>query len=83
MNAFLYGLRRQLIGRNIRVGAIAPGTVLNELWGFTDPAEIERKVALREGLRSEDIAEAAIFMLSRPAHVAIRDLVIFPQALDL
>jgi ribitol 2-dehydrogenase len=83
VNAFLYGLRRQVIGDNIRVGAIAPGTVLNELWGYSDPAEIARKVAAREGLRSEDIADSAVFMLSRPAHVAIRDLVVFPQALDL
>jgi ribitol 2-dehydrogenase len=83
VNAFLYGLRRQVIGDKIRVGAIAPGTVLNELWGYTDPVEIERKVASREGLRSEDIAEAALFMLSRPSHVAIRDIVVFPQALDL
>jgi ribitol 2-dehydrogenase len=83
LNAFLYGLRRQVIGDNIRVGSIAPGTVLNELWGYTDPAEIERKVAAREGLRSEDISDAAIFILSRPRHVAIRDLVVLPQALDL
>jgi len=52
LNAFLYGLRRQVIGDNIRVGSISPGTVLNELWGYTDPEEIERKVAAREGLRS-------------------------------
>jgi ribitol 2-dehydrogenase len=83
VNAFLNGLRRQVVRDNIRVGSIAPGTVLNELWGYTDPAEIERKVAAREGLRSEDIADAAVFMLSRPAHVAIRDLVVFPQALDI
>jgi ribitol 2-dehydrogenase len=83
LNAFLYGLRRQVVGDNIRVGCIAPGTVLNELWGYTDPAEIERKVAAREGLRSEDISEVAVFMLSRPRHVAIRDLVVLPQALDL
>lgn len=83
VNAFVHGLRRQLIPDNIRVGALAPGTVLNELWGFHDPAEIDKKVADRSGLRSEDVAEAAVFMLTRPANVAIRDLVILPQALDL
>lgn len=83
VNAFLYGLRRQLIPDNIRVASIAPGTVLNELWGFTDKVEIERKVETREGLRSEDVAEAALFVLSRPAHVVVRDLVLLPQALDL
>ena len=49
----------------------------------TDPERIDAKVALREGLRSEDVAEAAVFMLSRPPHVAIRDLVMLPQALDI
>lgn len=83
VNAFLHGLRRQLIPDNIRVASIAPGTVLNELWGFTDKVEIERKVETREGLRSEDVAEAALFVLSRPAHVVVRDLVLLPQALDL
>jgi ribitol 2-dehydrogenase len=83
INAFLHGLRRQLIGDNIRVGSIAPGTVLNELWGYTEQAEIDRKVESHEGLRSEDVAEAVVFMLTRPSHVAIRDMVILPQALDL
>jgi ribitol 2-dehydrogenase len=83
LKAFLYGLRRQVIQDGIRVGAIAPATVLNELWGYTDPESIDKKVALREGLRSEDVAEAALFVLSRPRHVAIRDLVMLPQALDI
>jgi ribitol 2-dehydrogenase len=83
LNAFLYGVRRQVIQDKIRIGVIAPATVLNELWGYTDPGSIDRKVASREGLRSEDVAEAAVFMLSRPPHVAIRDLVMLPQALDI
>jgi ribitol 2-dehydrogenase len=83
LNAFLYGVRRQVIHDKIRVGAIAPATVLNELWGYSDADSIDKKVALREGLRSEDVAEAAVFMLSRPPHVAIRDLVMLPQALDI
>jgi ribitol 2-dehydrogenase len=83
LNAFLYGARRQVIQDRIRIGAIAPATVLNELWGYTDPGSIDKKVASREGLRSDDVAEAAVFMLSRPPHVAIRDLVMLPQALDI
>jgi ribitol 2-dehydrogenase len=83
LNAFLYGVRRQVIQDKIRIGVIAPATVLNELWGYADPASIDKKVASREGLRSEDVAEAAVFMLSRPPHVAIRDLVMLPQALDI
>lgn len=80
IQAFVHGVRRQVGPQNIRVMAIAPGVVLNELWGITDPAEIDRKAAAGEGLRSEDVAEAALFMLTRPRHVTIRDLVILPRS---
>lgn len=83
INAFVYGLRRQLIPHKIRVGAIAPGTVLNELWGISEESEIARQVADGTGIRSEDVADAVLFMLTRPPHVTIRDVVIMPQALDL
>jgi ribitol 2-dehydrogenase len=83
IQAFVHGLRRQVARHNIRVGAVAPGVVLNELWGYTDPAAIEAKVDSREGLRSEDIADAVLFMLTRPANVTIRDLVILPQNQDI
>ena len=83
IQSFVHGLRRQVAGHNIRVGAVAPGVVLNELWGYNDPAAIDAKVASREGLRSEDVADAVLFMLTRPANVTIRDLVILPQNQDI
>ncbi len=83
IQAFVHGLRRQTMKQNIRVGSVAPGVVLNELWGYTDPATIDAKVEAREGLRSEDVADAVLFMLTRPANVTIRDLVILPQIQDI
>jgi ribitol 2-dehydrogenase len=83
IQSFVHGLRRQVAPHGIRVGAVAPGVVLNELWGYSDPAAIEAKVASREGLRSEDVADAVVFMLTRPANVTIRDLVILPQNQDI
>jgi ribitol 2-dehydrogenase len=79
LQAFVHTLRRQLIGSGVRVGAIAPGVVLNDLWGVSDPAEIAAKVARGEGIRSEDVADAVAYMLTRPRHVTIRDLVILPR----
>ena len=58
LQAFVHTMRRQLIGTGVRMGAIAPGIVLNDLWGVSDPAEIEAKVARGEGIRSEDVADA-------------------------
>jgi ribitol 2-dehydrogenase len=83
VQTFVHELRRQVAPYNVRVGAVAPGTVLNELWGYRTPAEIEAKVATHDGLRSEDVAEAVLFMLTRPANVTIRDLVILPQNQDI
>jgi ribitol 2-dehydrogenase len=83
MQSFVHTVRRQLIPFGIRVGSIAPGPVANELWGIFDQAAIDRRIAERSALRSEDVAEAIVFMLSQPAHITIRDLVMLPQAFDL
>ena len=83
IQGFVHTLRRQVMGDGIRVGAIAPGRVANELWGFTEQADIDQQVAERASIRSEDVAEAVAFMLAQPAHVTIRDLVMLPQNQDL
>ncbi len=83
IQGFVHTLRRQVAPDGIRVGAIAPGMVANELWGITEPGEIERRVQERACLRSEDVAEVVVFMLSQPPHVTIRDLVMLPQNQDL
>ncbi len=83
IQGFVHTLRRQVAPHGIRVGAIAPGMVANELWGFTEPARIAEMVEKRASITSEDVAEAVLFMLARPPHVTIRDLVILPQNQDI
>ncbi|WP_018181225.1 SDR family oxidoreductase [Kaistia granuli] len=83
VQAFVHGMRRQAAPHGIRIGAVAPGVVLNELWGYSDPEAIAAKAEAREGLLSEDVADAVLFMLTRPANVTIRDLVILPQNQDI
>lgn len=84
VQGFVHTVRRQLSGDGIRVMAIAPGAVANELWGYDDPAEIERASVEEHGfIKSEDVAESVAFMLSQPPHVTIRDLVILPQNQDI
>jgi ribitol 2-dehydrogenase len=84
ISGFVHTIRRQVSGMGIRVGSIAPGAVATELWGITDADEIDRRsFEEREFLRAEDVARSVIFMLSQPAHVTIRDLVILPQNQDI
>jgi ribitol 2-dehydrogenase len=83
IQGFVHTLRRQVAPHGLRVGAIAPGMVANELWGYTEGDAIDAKVRARESLRSEDVAELVVVMLSQPPHVTIRDLVVLPQLQDL
>ena len=83
IQGLVHTLRRQVADAGIRVMAVAPGKVANELWGTTYPDEIRRETEARTSLCSEDVAEAVAFMLSRPPHVTVRDLVMLPQAQDL
>lgn len=84
IQTIVHTLRRQLAADGIRVMSLAPGRVANELWGFTDPDEIERvTLADRAYMRVEDVAEAAVFMLTRPRHVTVRDIVMLPQKQDV
>ena len=79
VETFVHGTRQQIIGTGVRLGSVAPGIVLNELWGVgRDDASIDDEVAAGRGMRSEDVADAVLFMLRQPRHVTIRDLVMLP-----
>lgn len=79
VQAFVHGTRQQLVGTGVRLGAIAPGIVLNELWGVSEgDSSIEQEVAAGKGMRSADVADAVMFMLEAPRHITIRDLVMLP-----
>ncbi len=78
LQSFVHGVRQQLIGTGVRIMSVAPGMVLNDLWAVTEESAVADGVAAGTGMRSEDVAEAVAFMLSRPRHVTVRDLVLLP-----
>lgn len=84
VQSFVHTVRRQTAGSGVRIGAVAPGVVLNPLWGFAhgSPEEAER-IAEGTGIRSADVADAIVFMLTRPAHVVVRDLVLLPTGQEI
>lgn len=83
VQAFTHGVRRQLVGTGVRIGAVAPGMVLNELWGYDELSDTADQVASGAGITDTDVADAVQFMLTRPRHVTIRDLVLLPSAQEL
>ncbi len=72
-------LRREVAAHGVRVAAISPGIVLNKMWSMTDPAAIDEGIAARQGLRSEDVADLVVYMLSMPPHITLRDVIALPQ----
>lgn len=81
VRAFAQALRRQIAGSGVRVAEIAPGIVLTDLWGYPEgDSRIQDRLDQGTGISAEDVADAIHFMLSRPRHVTIRDLVILPSA---
>jgi ribitol 2-dehydrogenase len=83
LQALTHALRRQLVGTGVRVGAVAPGVVLNDLWKDAGEAAVTAGAAAGTGLRSEDVADAVLYMLTRPRHVTVRDLVLLPTDQEL
>jgi NADP-dependent 3-hydroxy acid dehydrogenase YdfG len=81
VGAFSEALRQEITGRHVRVGLIEPGATRTELVEHNRP-EIQEVVARRFGdmprLEAGDIAEAIVYMVTRPRNVAINEILIRP-----
>lgn len=76
-------MRMDLYEHNIRVSAIHPGLVETNFSDVRFKGDKQRAKKVYEGMTplvAEDIAEIIYFMVSRPAHVNIADLVVMPTA---
>ncbi len=83
VQAFVHTVRRQVAKHGIRVGAIAPGPVLTALLDDWPEAKMQEALANGSLMQPKEVADAVLFMLTRPRGVTIRDLVILPQSVDL
>lgn len=83
VQAFLHSTRRQVSEHGIRMGAVLPGPVVTAL--LDDWPEEKMQEALANGslMQPREVAEAVLFMLTRPKGVVVRDLVILPNSVDL
>jgi ribitol 2-dehydrogenase len=83
VQAFVHTLRRQVSKHGLRVGAVAPGPVVTALIKDWPREKLEAELAAGGLMQPTEVAEAVLFMLTRPRNVTIRDLVILPQSNDL
>lgn len=83
VQAFVHTTRRQLAKHGVRVGSVAPGPVVTALLDDWPKAKMEEALASGSLMQPKEVADAVLFMLTRPRNVTIRDLVILPNSVDL
>ena len=83
VDALNQAMRMDLNSYGIRVGAIHPGAVETEFSEVRFKGDTDRAANVYKGfdpLRAEDIADIIHFVVSRPYHVNIADLIVLPTA---
>ncbi|MDB4013027.1 SDR family NAD(P)-dependent oxidoreductase [Candidatus Pelagibacter sp.] len=83
IDALTKGMRMDLNTHGIKVSEIKPGLVETEFSEVRFKGDLEKAKQAYAGydpLQAQDIAECIAFMLSRPKHVNIGDMVVLPLA---
>ena len=81
VGAFSESLRQEVTQRRVRVSLVEPGAVDTELSSHNRPEirqQITRTFGDIERLHAQDIADAISYIVTRPAHVSINELLIRP-----
>ena len=81
VGAFSEALRQEVAGRHLRVSLVEPGAVATELQSHNRP-EIKEQIKARfedmDILQAEDIADAISYVVTRPRHVAVNEVLVRP-----
>jgi NADP-dependent 3-hydroxy acid dehydrogenase YdfG len=81
VGAFSESLRQEVTQRHLRVSLIEPGAVATELTDHNRDEirdQIKQRFAGVERLEAEDIADAIAYVVTRPRHVAINEVLVRP-----
>ncbi|ANP52386.1 NADP-dependent 3-hydroxy acid dehydrogenase YdfG [Streptomyces griseochromogenes] len=81
VGAFSESLRQELARQHVRVSVVEPGSVDTELRTH-NPAAVQQYIASALGdierLQGEDIADTVGYIVTRPRHVAVAELLVRP-----
>jgi NADP-dependent 3-hydroxy acid dehydrogenase YdfG len=79
VGAFSESLRQELTRRYVRVSLVEPGATATELAGHNRPEVLESlRNQFGQRMEAEDIADAITYIVTRPRHVAINEMLIRP-----
>ncbi len=81
VGAFSEALRQEVTSKHLRISLVEPGAVETELPSHNRP-EVQAQMAQRFGdierLQAPDIADAISYIVTRPRHVAVNEILIRP-----
>ncbi|TVR73832.1 MAG: SDR family NAD(P)-dependent oxidoreductase [Marinilabiliales bacterium] len=83
VEALSRGMRIDMLKHGIKVSTVSPGLVETEFSLVRFKGDSERAKQPYMGMKpltGRDVAEAVLFMINRPPHVSIHDLLIMPAA---
>ena len=81
VGAFSEALRQEVTRRHVRVSLVEPGAVDTELSSHNRPQildGIKRRFDSVERLRAADIADAVCYIVTRPRHMAVNEMLVRP-----
>ncbi|WP_328302459.1 SDR family oxidoreductase [Actinomycetospora sp. NBC_00405] len=79
VGAFSEALRQELADQHVRVGLVEPGLVDTELTNTGDENKPDASQASELGLlHADDIADAVVWMITRPARAAVNEVLVRP-----
>jgi NADP-dependent 3-hydroxy acid dehydrogenase YdfG len=81
VGAFSESLRQEVTRKHLRIALVEPGAVATELQSHNRPGvreEIEKRFEDMEILQAEDIADAIEYVVTRPRHVAVNEVLVRP-----
>jgi NADP-dependent 3-hydroxy acid dehydrogenase YdfG len=81
VGAFSEALRQELARQHVRVSVVEPGSVDTELRSHNSDVVQQQLAAVMGGierLQSQDVAESVGFIVTRPRHVAVAELLVRP-----
>jgi len=79
VGAFSESLRQEVTKRYVRVSLVEPGATATELAGHNRPEVLDSiRNQFGQTMQAEDIADAIIYIVTRPRHVAVNEMLIRP-----
>ena len=83
VTAFSEALRQEVLNADIRVTCLEPGFVETELQSHNENELVQQNIEemrerIGDTLKSEDMANAILYALSQPEHVAVNEILVRP-----